>query len=64
MDMPIVTSALANWTSDIAAVFARWPWIVPVLELAGGLVGGVIVRNTIFAYAERLVKKTHWRPTT
>ena len=50
--------AFAAWIPELGRVFARWPWLAPVIYLSAGLLAGVIVEKTVFAYLVGLAKKT------
>ena len=53
--MPITAFA-----GDINNVFARLPWLLPVIYLGAGIVAGIIAENVLFSLLMRLVKKTPW----
>lgn len=42
------------------SVFARLPWLLPVIELGAGIVAGIIAEKVLFALLMRLAKKTPW----
>ncbi len=50
----------AGWTQQVKEVFAKWPWMAPVIYLIAGLLAGLIIEKTVVAYLVRLVKKTRW----
>ena len=59
--MPCSSSfAFAAWIPEVGQVFERWPWLAPVIYLIAGLLAGLIIEKTVFAYLVRLVKKTRW----
>ena len=50
--------AFAAWIPELGELFARWPWLAPVICLSAGLLAGVIFEKTVFTYLVRLAKKT------
>ncbi|MGH9524711.1 MAG: mechanosensitive ion channel family protein [Terriglobales bacterium] len=51
---------IATWTGDAKELFARLPWLLPIIYLGAGILAGIIVEKVLFGFLLRLVKKTPW----